>query len=46
MLLVSGLVLGFWSGNTVFSIPPLAVGLAVSLKVQGEEGRVIRKSRS
>jgi O-antigen ligase len=46
LLLVSGLVLGFWSGNTVFSIPLLAVGLAVSLKVQGEEGRFMRKSRS
>lgn len=34
LLLASGLVMGFWSGNTVFSIPLLGVSLAVALKAR------------
>jgi len=34
LLLASGLAMGFWSGNTVFSIPLLAVSLAVALKAR------------
>lgn len=41
MLLASGLVMGFWSGNTVFSIPLLAVSLAVSLRVRAMERAVV-----
>jgi hypothetical protein len=46
MLLLSALVMGFWSGNTPFSIPLLAVCLAVATKVRRDDGSLVNEARA